>query len=334
MTKLNEEAWYVEKTKKCAYLFVHFVGAEKSEEEEQIYFSVSVDGKEWILLNKGKPFLKNNVGEHGARDPYIVRSPETGKYYVIATNLSIFHRSITEESKLKWIQCQNRRKDNPNPGTQSIVIWESDDLLHWSDARLGKVAPDDGGCYWAPECVWDKNKNAFMVFGASRTERYDYDALQIYRCYTKDFITFTKPELYLDGRRDTSTGSPMNVFDMTITESNGMYYRIYKTDRIKIDVAETLDGTWMAVNTNIHEIASFHEGPTICRLNGSKNWCLMLDSLSDPKGYHPFVTEDLASGQFFLSNQIVLPEDVSFRHGTLITITSEEYSNLMRAHSN
>lgn len=311
-----------------AYLFVHFVGTDSNEDEEQIYFSISKNGREWKTLNSGRTFLKSNVGECGVRDPYITRSPETGRYYVFATDLSIFRRSLTGERAVQWDLCQNRRQDNPSPGSQNIVVWESDDLVCWSDARLEKVAPDDGGCYWAPECIWDKEKESFMVFGASRTARHDYDALQIFRSYTKDFRIFTEPELYMDERNDRSTGSPMHVFDTTITECDGMYYRIYKTDRIKIDMAESLDGEWRQVETNIHEIAPCHEGPTICRLNDSKKWCLMLDALSEPKGYHPFVTEDLAGGQFEPSDEIILPETLRFRHGTLIQIGMEEYERL------
>lgn len=310
-----------------AYLFVHFIGAERNEEEEQIYFSVSKNGKDWTVLNDKKPVLKSDVGERGVRDPYITRSPETGKYYVFATDLSIYNRSLKDEEKVLWWQCQNRLPDNPNPGTQSIVVWESDDLVNWSDARLEKVAPDTGGCYWAPECVWDKNKNAFMVFGASRVAENAFDFLQIYRCYTKDFKTFTKAELFMDERKNTD--SPMHVFDATITECDGKYYRIYKTDRIKIDVADSLNGEWKSVDTNIHNVADCHEGPSICRMLNSDEWCLMLDSLSEPKGYHPFVTKDLARGQFIASDEITLSEDVKFRHGTLTQITEDEYNRLI-----
>lgn len=314
-----------------AYLFVHFVGMESSQEEEQIYFSISEDGKEWRTLNGGRPFLKSDVGEQGVRDPYITCSPETGKYYIFATDLSIYRRSLKGSRKLQWELCQNRRADNPFPGSQNIVVWESDDLLHWSDARLEKVAPDDGGCYWAPECIWDKEKGAFMVFGASRTAENQYDALQIFRCYTKDFREFTRPELYMDERKNISSGHPMHVLDTTITECNGIYYRIYKTDRIKIDKADSLNGKWEEVTSNIHEIAPCHEGPSICRLINSSKWCLMLDALSEPKGYHPFVTCDLAGGQFEPSDEIILPEGIRFRHGTLTQISEDEYRRLRDA---
>ncbi|MBQ8301167.1 MAG: discoidin domain-containing protein, partial [Clostridia bacterium] len=52
-----------------AYLFVHFVGTEATEDDEQIYFSVSQDGTTWRTLNEGTPVLTSNVGEKGVRDP-------------------------------------------------------------------------------------------------------------------------------------------------------------------------------------------------------------------------------------------------------------------------
>lgn len=74
-----------------AYLFVHFTGTEDDASHEQIYFSVSKDGREWSILNGGKAVLESSVGEGGVRDPYIVRSPVNGKFYLMATDLSIYN---------------------------------------------------------------------------------------------------------------------------------------------------------------------------------------------------------------------------------------------------
>ena len=70
-----------------AYLFAHFIGEEK--DGEQVYFSVSTDGLHWQDLNDSKPVLRSSIGERGARDPFIVRDPNSGVYYLIATDLRI-----------------------------------------------------------------------------------------------------------------------------------------------------------------------------------------------------------------------------------------------------
>ena len=41
-----------------AYLFVHFSGSEKNADDEQIYFSVSKNGKDWITLNDKKTCIE------------------------------------------------------------------------------------------------------------------------------------------------------------------------------------------------------------------------------------------------------------------------------------
>ena len=56
-----------------AYLFVHFVDTQEDATREQIYFSVSKDGKTWTTLNNKQPYLTSNVGTQGVRDPYILR---------------------------------------------------------------------------------------------------------------------------------------------------------------------------------------------------------------------------------------------------------------------
>lgn len=115
----------------------------------------------------------------------------------------------------------------------------------------------------------------------------------------------------------------LGVIDTTIIrDDNRKYYRIFKTDRIEMETADSLDGEWTTVNTNVHSIASNVEGPTICKINGMDKWALMVDGLggsgANAKGYHPVVTDDLSTGQFTLSDDIVMP------------ITSKEYGALMK----
>ncbi|KAF0095884.1 MAG: hypothetical protein E1N59_660 [Puniceicoccaceae bacterium 5H] len=113
------------------YLFVTFRG-EATPMSEQIYFMVSEDGQKWEALHQGAPVLVSDVGEQGVRDPYIIRAPSGDGFYLIATDLSINRHP-------DWGRAQT-------DASQSIVVWESEDLVHWSEPRLMKVAPDDAGC--------------------------------------------------------------------------------------------------------------------------------------------------------------------------------------------
>ena len=71
--------------KYTGYLFVHFTGAQK--DGEQIYFSLSRDGLHWKDLGEGRPVLRSEIGEKGARDPFLIRTPD--RFYLIATDLRI-----------------------------------------------------------------------------------------------------------------------------------------------------------------------------------------------------------------------------------------------------
>lgn len=300
-----------------AYLFAHFVGTESDADCEQIYFSVSEDGTNWTTLNGGKQILTSTVGEQGVRDPYILRG-EDGKFFVIATDLSIYNR---RDDSNRWGTCQTS-------GSQNIVIWESSDLVSWSEARLVKVAPDNAGCTWAPECIYDAERDAYMVFWASKVSTDNYTTQRMYRSYTKDFVTFTEPEIYIDG------GSISNI-DTTIVSDKGVYYRFTKNESkssVTMMRAESLDGPWTDVSTyTINGVAgntvTGYEGPTIYKLNGTDNWCLLLDYYSKSAGYKPFTTTDITEGVFTSASDFKF--DATYRHGTVMPITTAEYNRLL-----
>lgn len=305
-----------------AYLLVHFIGDESELEHEQVYFSVSADGRIWKILNHGRPMLWNSLGEKGVRDPFIVRSASGNHFYIIATDLSIYHRRQNVDEDTAWRQCTNALSDNPCPGSRGIVIWESDDLIHWGRERIVEVAPQWAGCFWAPKCIWDKEKQAYMVVGASKMPEDVYGHLRLYRAYTRDFKIFTKAELYC--------GLSGHIFDCIFVECEGCYYRLYKTDRIQMDMADSLSGIWKSVCSNIHTIAPHHEGPAVCKENGTDTWLLLLDNLTTHGGYQIFRSNCLRKGQFQKDcGELSFPRNIKYRHGSLLPITGEEYHRLL-----
>ena len=97
--------------------------------------------------------MTSNVGTQGVRDPYILRG-EDGKFFIIATDLSVYNL------KNNWTAAAQQ-------GSKSIVVWESSDLVNWSEASLVKSNNDNAGCTWAPEACYDPEKDEYMVFWAS-----------------------------------------------------------------------------------------------------------------------------------------------------------------------
>ena len=310
-----------------AYLFVHFVGSESTADEEQIYFSVSKDGQTWETINGSKPILRSDVGERGVRDPHIIRSPEGDKFFLIATDLSIYNRRADSN---RWGTCQVS-------GSKGIVIWESTDLVNWSPARRVKVAVDNAGCTWAPESVYNEKTGEYMVFWASKVSSDGFKYQRIYRSYTRDFKHFSEPEAYIDNAtaEDIAAGKASTNIDTTILENNGIYYRFTKNEAkssVIMEQSTDLDGVFEAVGTytidgKAGNSVTGYEGPTAYKINGENKWCLLLDYYSKNQGYKPFITDDISKGIFTAGTNFSF--DGKYRHGTVIPITQSEYDRLI-----
>lgn len=307
------------------YIFTYFIG-EGSSKDEQIYLGTSKDGLNWKEVNKNQPILTSELGEKGLRDPFIIRSPEGDKFYLIATDLRIYNGN-------GWGAAQSN-------GSKSIMIWESTDLVNWSDQRMVEIAIDTAGCTWAPEAFYDETTGEYIVFWASKdTDRVGADGYTHHRVYyskTRDFYTFTEPEVYqsIELGNDNAT----DVIDTTIIENEGTYYRITKnenTKRVFMEKSDSVLGEWTLIDSNITEFAGV-EGPTIFKFFDRDEWCVLLDEYSGVK-YFPAVTSDLDAGQFrrLESSEYSLPKGASTagpRHGTVIPVTVEEYNRIMAAY--
>lgn len=212
------------------------------------------------------------------------------------------------------------------------MIWESTDLTHWSEPRLVKVAPDDAGCAWAPEAVYDVEKGDYLVFWASTTKRDDFRKHRIWATRTKDFKTFGEPFIYID--------KPVTIIDMTIIHDGRNYYRFTKDEQFKAVTLETspkLMGPWTDVPEFSLAQLRGHKGPECYIVEPASpgkpaTWCLILDHYAKGRGYQPFVTHDLAKGQFTPGEGFIFP--FPFRHGSIIPVTNAEYQRLQAAYPN
>jgi hypothetical protein len=294
------------------YLFVTFKG-EDTPMTEQIYFALSQDGRHWNALNDAQPVLVSTVGEKGVRDPYLLRSHDGKRFYLLATDLSI---NLNHD----WGRAQTA-------ASKSIVIWDSTDLVHWSLPRLVKVAPDDAGCTWAPEAVYDESRKEYLTFWASKTGNDHFSKQRIWAAWTKDFVTFEKPFVYID--------KPWHVIDTDIVRENDKYYRFSKDEEYKsitMEVSTNLLGLWRdATNFSLAKVQGY-EGPECYRIKpaaGGKSsaWCLILDQYSKGTGYQPFVTDNLSQGQFKPGEGFSFP--FRTRHGCVLAISADEYQRLV-----
>ncbi|MFO1489268.1 MAG: glycoside hydrolase family 43 protein [Verrucomicrobiota bacterium] len=296
------------------YLFVTFKG-EQTPMSEQIYFALSADGRQWTALNQGEPVLVSTHGEKGVRDPYLVRAHDGKMFFLLATDLSI---NLNRD----WTRAQTA-------ASRSIVIWESTNLVQWSAPRLVKVAPDDAGCTWAPEAVYDEAKGEYLVFWASKTKSDHFNKQRIWAAWTKDFASFGKPFIYID--------KPWHVIDTDIVRENGSYYRFSKDEQFKaitMEASTNLMGPWKDMTNFSLAKMQGYEGPECYQLKPAADgkpatWCLILDHYRKGNGYEPFITEDLSGGQFKAGEGFKFP--FRFRHGSLLPLTAEEYQRLQSA---
>ena len=297
-----------------SYLFVTFKG-EKSPMTEQIYFALSKDGRQWQALNGGEPVLVSTLGEKGVRDPYIFRSHDGKRFYILATDASIHLNH-------DWKRAQTA-------GSQSIVIWESTDLVNWSPPRLVRVAAPDAGCTWAPEAVHDEKTGDYLVFWASKNGSDQFAKQRIWAARTKDFQTFGAPFIYID--------KPQHVIDTTIVREGNQYYRFSKDEKFKAITMETsqdLMGPWRNVPGFTLAKMRGNEGPACYPLKPAANgkpatWCLVLDYYSKGEGYQPFITEDLSAGEFKPGPDFSFP--FRFRHGSILPVSAAESDRLQTA---
>ncbi|MDX2548083.1 family 43 glycosylhydrolase [Streptomyces sp. WI04-05B] len=304
------------------YMFSYFTG-EGTSDGEQLYAALSKgnDPLKWRELNDGKPVLTSTLGEKGLRDPFIIRSPEGDKFYQIATDLRIYGNGDWDASQ--------------RTGSKSIMVWESTDLVHWTDQRLVKISPDSAGNTWAPEAFYDAKLGSYVVFWASKLyDNADHSGDTYNRMMyatTRDFRTFSAPKVWID--------RGYSVIDSTMIKDKDTYYRFSKDERnnssstpnSKFIFEEKSDSilnpSYDFVAEGIGKGAmSAAEGPLVFKSNSEEKWYLFADEFGG-RGYIPFESTDLASGVWTPSTGYDLPSKP--RHGTVLPVTQAEYDRLL-----
>ena len=299
---------------KVGYLYAYFRGSVNGEKEvQQIHLAISDDGLNWRDLNGNFPVIESTMGTKGLRDPYIIRSYEGDKFYLMATDLDANGGTWTEYG---------------NNGSKYLMFWESDDLVNWSEQRMVKVSDENMGCTWAPEAIYDEATNQYVIYWSS-SDLTNSGKKSVYYAVTRDFVTFTEPEVFVDGSGD------FTVIDTSMVKGNdGKYYRFTKReDKISVfmECSDSVLGTYETVDSNITSITGV-EGPAIFEMIDGK-YCLMLDGYTGANkgvGFFPLVTDDLASGQFTrLTEGYRMPTGA--KHGVMIAVTKDEYDAVMDA---
>lgn len=314
-----------------AYLFVHF-REKDTPDGEQVYFGLSRDGFHWEAVNGGKPVLWAYYGDKGVRDFTIVRCREREKFYIFATDLSLaygmrgkYHHSWEEVGR-----C----------GSKYFSVWESGNLVDWSEQRLIKLGTEEMGCLWAPDFIYDEAAGDYLLHWSSSHKSDGYRRKRIYFSRTKDFESFSEPQVLYE-KKDSG------VIDSAIYYERGMYYLFVKSEANparmillrsrqaagQYERVEAFDACMQKQAEQKLIADGVYEAPTAVRLENGK-WCLFMDYYGVPgagQGYVPFLSDDLSSGEFWRAD-LEFDFPYGFKHGTILQISLEEYER-MKGHS-
>lgn len=322
------------------YLFAFFTsGPAPTVMDEQIYFATSANAAQWQDLNqRGAPALVSTVGEKGARDPFLLRSPEGDRFFMLATDLSTYNRSQNGTAK-QW----------KTDGSKSILVWETLDLGNWGEPRLVDLSSKivGAGYTWAPEAIWDPAKGQYILFWATRSEQDNLvgSPENMYYSTTRDFVSFSEPVKWVDRLS--------YAIDATMIHEGGWWYRAYGNAIIektrnpyasttKERTAFATSSEWQSVGDPVH-FASPVEGPEffrfnptdILRTNGRKmRFGLMVDRFSTGEGYITVRASELgsvSSADWLAADDIDLGP-VLKRHGSILPITKDEFKSVINSY--
>ncbi len=327
----------------------------KADNDEKIYQAATAGNNffSFAPVNGGAPTIVSTADTTGLRDPYIIRSAEGDKYYMIATDLCI---GCTGD----WGAAQSR-------GSLKIEVWESPDMKSWvrtNGQNAGiTINQPEAGMTWAPEAYWDDDLQSYVVFFASRL--YDDVAhtsgpghARMFYVLTRDFKTFTYPPATW---QDTGYAR----IDSTVTKIDDYYYRFTKNEdggaagpleigkdifleRSKVLTAPTTQSSWTADPSTTWQLTDTYmtrletnqvgEGPEIVKLNaGDPNntaegdgYVFLVDNYG-AGGYRAFLTDADAIASSAQGDRlskraewVVRPQGglpASPRHGSFVSVT-------------
>lgn len=323
-----------------AYLMTYFL-----DQDHSLHFAISHDGYQFTALNGNRPVVAGDTvaEQRGIRDPHIYRGPDN-KFYLVMTDLHIFGK----EKGLRTTRWE--RPDEYGWGNnRGIVLMKSDDLVNWThhEARIDSLFPEEYkeiGCAWAPETVYDPDKDAMMVYFTVRRRGEKLEGgnpedkkTRLFYCYAdSDFTTLTTPPRLLYSYPDPE----VQVLDADICPMpDGRWFMTYVAQEnpggIKMAVSDSINSGYNYIAEQIDSEPRACEAPNTWKRIGEDKWVVMYDIFSiQPHNFGFVETSDFRTftplGRF---NEGVMTTTnfSSPKHGAVIQITAEEARRLEEA---
>ena len=304
------------------YLFAYFTG--DTVDGQKIRFATSSDGKNFKTLNNGNYTVTQKTGTQCARDPYLFYSEKENCYYLLATDYDYSHNN--------WGDKQS-----------TMTVWKSNDLITWSNETHIDAKNIPGVSFennlWAPQALWDDAEQKYMVYYSTDVK----GSKAVVYSYTSDLFDVTK------------YSAPQKIGDFTfsnidadITKVGDEYVLFIKNEddnskKIYAAVSSTPNSFSNPVLLNSKN-KSF-EGPQLYKT--STGYTLAFDEFGNSGNVwlHEFSNDQFAS---FVANVKTNPSSIDIssyysktvnqsndgfaaRHGSIISITDEQYNALQSA---
>lgn len=288
------------------YLFAYFTGNDVS--QEQIFFALSNDGYNYLSLNNGNPVISGSAisDKGGVRDPHILRSHD-GKYYMVVTDM---------KSSQGWTS------------NHGIILLKSDDLTTWTHSKIDLKAeyPEFSNINraWAPQVIYDEKVSKYMVYFSMKTNLSGSIDI-IYYAYTNAEFT----ELESAPKQLFYHPDNQSCIDGDIIYKDGKYHLFFKTEGsgngIKKAVSGNLTSGYVLQDKYLQQTTESVEGSCVFKIINKEKYILMYDVYM--AGQYQFTESS------DLENFTIVPQTVSMnfapRHGTVISITTEEAERLI-----
>jgi hypothetical protein len=306
-----------EKPKTEAYLFAHMMHGDYG----RLYYSVSLDGLHWEILNGGQRVFQEYRG----------------------------HASICQGSDERYYLVGNR-----NDEAAAINFWVSDDLIEWKkfsdftpDLKSVPDYPKALARIGAPKLFYDEASSQFLLtwhtphdLGKTDLPEPYWASQRMLYVTSKDLKTFCEPPRKL-------FDWDMATIDVMIRKVDDAYYAIIKDERyptldwttgktIRICKANDLLGPYSKPGPPVSP--NFREAPTLIPSPNGKAWYLYYEQYPGV-AYGLSVAASLEGPWFQAAgnqqpswDKYHLPPKV--RHGSMIPITRKQYDALVKAFPN
>lgn len=312
-----------EETKEDLFLLPYFLG----NGETGVYFACSDDGLNFEWLNDGKVIMPAPPwgDESLTRDPSIVY--RGGKFHMV------------------WTTSWNSR---------SLGYCSSTDLHTWSTPRKIDVWGErtDARNTWAPELMWDPAKEEYLILwsstlkaefedGDESEDMHGYDH-RSYASRTKDFQTFTAPELFFSPEPEYSVIDPYIAHDNrnTVNPTDDRWVMVIKHElkperggkNLRLTFSKQMQGPYHTtlgppiVGAGTSIVNQMGEGPTLFKRGAI--WFLYWDAPGSKHSYCLATSPDLETWTN-RSSEMSLPA-AQMRHGTVLVVPANKVSPILR----